>query len=92
MMRMLRGIDEGLAALTRRPGYEEPQLTPAAAARTEALFGEPLTATQAVRLASPAAISSKVSLPPVPPFLPTATCFGVGRPLSPSQRLVQLTG
>ena len=48
MMRMLRGIDEGLAALTRRPGYEEPQLTPAAAARTEALFGEPLTATQAV--------------------------------------------
>ena len=48
MMRILRGIDEGLAALTRRPGYEEPQLTPAAAARTEALFGEPLTATQAV--------------------------------------------
>ena len=48
MMRMLRGIDEGLAALTRRPGYEEPRLTPAVAARTEALFSEPLTATQAV--------------------------------------------
>ena len=48
MMRVLRGIEAGLAALTRRPGYEEPQLTPASAARTEALFGEPLTATQAV--------------------------------------------
>ena len=47
-MRVLRGIDAGLAALTRRPGYEEPQLTPASAARTEALFGELLTATQAV--------------------------------------------
>lgn len=47
-MRVLRGIDAGLEALTRRPGYEEPELTPAAAARTEALFGEPLTATQAV--------------------------------------------
>ncbi len=47
-MRVLRGIDAGLAALTRRPGYEEPELTPAAAKRTEALFGEPLTATQAV--------------------------------------------
>ena len=47
-MRVLRGIDAGLAALTRRPGYEEPALTPASAARTEALFGEPLTATQAV--------------------------------------------
>ncbi len=47
-MRVLRGIDAGLAALTRRPGYEEPELTPASAARTEALFGEPLTATQAV--------------------------------------------
>ncbi len=47
-MRVLRGIDAGLAALTRRPGFEEPELTPASAARTEALFGEPLTATQAV--------------------------------------------
>ena len=47
-MRVLRGIDAGLAALTRRPGYEEPELTPASAARTEALFGEPLTATKAV--------------------------------------------
>ena len=47
-MRVLRGVDAGLAALTRRPGYEEPELTPASAARTEALFGEPLTATQAV--------------------------------------------
>ena len=47
-MRVLHGIDAGLAALTRRPGYEEPELTPASAARTEALFGEPLTATQAV--------------------------------------------
>ncbi len=47
-MRVLRGIDAGLAALTRRPGYEEPELTPASAARTEALFREPLTATQAV--------------------------------------------
>ena len=47
-MRVLRGIDAGLEALTRRPGYEEPELTPASAARTEALFGEPLTATQAV--------------------------------------------
>ncbi len=47
-MRVLRGIDAGLEALTRRPGYEEPQLTPASAARTEALFGEPLTAAQAV--------------------------------------------
>ncbi|MYB84893.1 MAG: histidinol dehydrogenase [Chloroflexi bacterium] len=47
-MRVLRGIDAGLAALTRRPGYEEPALTPASSARTEALFGEPLTATQAV--------------------------------------------
>ncbi|MDE2838112.1 MAG: histidinol dehydrogenase [Chloroflexota bacterium] len=47
-MRVLHGIEAGLAALTRRPGYEEPELTPASAARTEALFGEPLTATQAV--------------------------------------------
>ncbi|MCY4449671.1 MAG: histidinol dehydrogenase [Chloroflexi bacterium] len=47
-MRVLRGIDAGLAALTRRPGYEEPELTPASAARTEALFGGPLTASQAV--------------------------------------------
>ncbi len=47
-MRVLRGIDAGLAALARRPGYEEPELTPASAARTEALFGGPLTATQAV--------------------------------------------
>lgn len=47
-MRVLRGIDAGLAALTRRPGYEEPELTLAAAKRTEALFGEPLTATKAV--------------------------------------------
>lgn len=47
-MRVLRGVDAGLAALTRHPGYEEPALTPGSAARTEALFGEPLTATQAV--------------------------------------------
>ena len=47
-MRVLRGSDAALAALTRRPGYEEPALTPASAARTAALFGEPLTASQAV--------------------------------------------
>ena len=48
-MRIVHGMEQGRALLTRRPGYEEPDLTPAAAQRTAAIFGEPLTATEAVR-------------------------------------------
>ncbi len=47
-MRIVRGIEAALAELTRAPGYEDPQLPPAAAERTAAIFGKPLTATQAV--------------------------------------------
>jgi histidinol dehydrogenase len=49
MIRIVEGFEEGLALLTRTPGYSEPQLSPNAAKRTADLFGEPLTATQAVR-------------------------------------------
>ena len=48
-MRIVRGIEAAFAELTRAPGYEEPQLPPAAAERTAAIFGKPLTATEAVR-------------------------------------------
>ncbi len=48
-MRIVHGMEQGQALLTRRPGYEEPELTPASAQRTAAIFGEPQTATQAVR-------------------------------------------
>lgn len=48
-MRIVRGMEAGLAALDRRPGYEEPILPPSAAARIAEVFGEPLTATQAVQ-------------------------------------------
>ena len=49
MIRIVEGFEEGLALLTRSPGYSEPQLSLNAAKRTAGLFGEPLTATQAVR-------------------------------------------
>ena len=48
-MRIITDIDEARRLLTRRPAYEEPTLPPAVAKRTEAIFGEPLTATEAVR-------------------------------------------
>lgn len=48
-MRMVIGIEAAREAITRLPGYDDPELSPAAARRTEDLFGEPLTATQAVR-------------------------------------------
>ena len=47
-MRLIRGIEAGLAALTRAPGYSEPEQPPAVAERIAELFGEPLTASQAV--------------------------------------------
>lgn len=47
-MRTLRGKQAALAALTRTPGFQEPALSPAAAERTAAAFGEPLTAAEAV--------------------------------------------
>lgn len=46
-MRVLYGKEAALAALTRTPGYEEPQLPQEAAERTARIFGEPLTAAQA---------------------------------------------
>ena len=48
-MRIVTGMEEGRALLTRTPGYEEPQLSAGAQRRTLEIFGEPLTATQAVR-------------------------------------------
>jgi histidinol dehydrogenase len=48
-VRIVIGMEEGRALLERSPGYNEPQLSPAAAKRTAAIFGEPLSATQAVR-------------------------------------------
>jgi histidinol dehydrogenase len=48
-MRIIEGIEQGRALLTRSPGYDEPDLPPNAARRTAEIFGEPLTATQAVR-------------------------------------------
>lgn len=48
-MRIVEGLQAGLALLARTPGYDEPELSPAAAKRTADLFGESLTATQAVR-------------------------------------------
>ena len=46
-MRVLYGKEAALAALTRTPGYAEPELPPDAAERTARIFGEPLTAAQA---------------------------------------------
>ena len=48
-MRIITNIEEARRLLTRRPAYAEPVLPPAAAKRTEAIFGEPLSATEAVR-------------------------------------------
>lgn len=48
-MRIVTDIDEARRLLTRRAAYAEPVLPPAAAKRTEAIFGEPLSATEAVR-------------------------------------------
>ena len=48
-MRIVDGLEQGLALLSRTPGYNEPELSPNAAQRTADVFGEPLTATQAVR-------------------------------------------
>lgn len=49
MIRIVEGLEQGLALLSRSPGYDEPELTPTAAKRTADVFGEPLSATQAVR-------------------------------------------
>ncbi|MCH8974439.1 MAG: histidinol dehydrogenase [Chloroflexi bacterium] len=48
-MRIVTDIEEARRLLTRRAAYAEPVLPPAAAKRTEAIFGEPLSATEAVR-------------------------------------------
>ena len=48
-MRIVKGMEAGRALLERSPGYQEPDLSPAAAKRTAAIFGEPLTVVQAVR-------------------------------------------
>jgi len=48
-MRIIEGIEQGRALLTRSPGYDEADLPAGAARRTAEIFGEPLTATQAVR-------------------------------------------
>ena len=45
-MRIITDIEEARELLTRRPAYDEPVLPPAAAKRTEAIFGEPLSATE----------------------------------------------
>jgi histidinol dehydrogenase len=48
-MRIVEGMEACAALLTRASGYEEPELSPTAAKRTHEIFGEALTATQAVR-------------------------------------------
>jgi histidinol dehydrogenase len=48
-MRTIVGYPQALAALARTPGYAEPHLSPAAAERMQALFGEPVSASEAVR-------------------------------------------
>jgi histidinol dehydrogenase len=48
-MRIVEGLQQGLDLLSRTPGYDEPELSPSAARRTADVFGEPLTATHAVR-------------------------------------------
>ncbi|MDA1036069.1 MAG: histidinol dehydrogenase [Chloroflexi bacterium] len=48
-MRIVEGMEASAAILARAPGYDEPELSPNAAKRTQEIFGEPLTATQAVR-------------------------------------------
>jgi histidinol dehydrogenase len=47
-MRTVTGYQQGLAALARTPGYAEPHLSPAAAERMKGLFGEPVSASEAV--------------------------------------------
>ena len=48
-MRVIRGVAAALAELTRAPGYADPELPPAAAERTAAVFGRPLSAAQAAQ-------------------------------------------
>ncbi len=48
-MRIVEGIEAGRALLDRPAGYEEPELSPAAARRTKDIFGEELSVTEAVR-------------------------------------------
>lgn len=48
-MRIVEGLNAGLELLARSPGYEEPELSPAAARRTEDIFGDPLPPAEAVR-------------------------------------------
>jgi histidinol dehydrogenase len=48
-MRIVNGMEEGRKLLSRQPGYEEPELSAVAARRTQELFGEALSATEAVQ-------------------------------------------
>ena len=48
-IRIIRDLNDARAALTRRRGFEEPELSPRAQAGIEAMWGEPLTAPQVVQ-------------------------------------------
>jgi histidinol dehydrogenase len=48
-MRIVEGMEASAAILARTPGYNEPELSPGASKRTQEIFGEALTATEAVR-------------------------------------------
>jgi histidinol dehydrogenase len=48
-MRIVHGMAAGMELMDRRPGYTEPQLSPAALKRNREIFGEPLSASDAVR-------------------------------------------
>ena len=47
-IRVVRTVDDARAALTRKRGFEEPELSPSVQASVERMFGEPLTAPQVV--------------------------------------------
>ena len=48
-MRIVHGMAAGMELMGRRPGYTEPQLSPAALKRNREIFGESLSASDAVR-------------------------------------------
>jgi histidinol dehydrogenase len=48
LIRMVRTAADARAALTRKRGFEEPELSPRVQASVERMFGEPLTAPQVV--------------------------------------------
>jgi histidinol dehydrogenase len=48
-MRIVHGMAAGMELMSRRPGYTDPQLSPAALKRNQEIFGESLSASDAVR-------------------------------------------